>query len=375
MKETRIWQQILVLFKIIFNFLNMLDLKKIEAAVNLIANEKKIPKESLVDIIEAAIKTAYKKDYGNKDENVVVKLDLDNHKLEITLEKTLVKEVTNPYTEISFEELGEDAEGFEEGDIIEIDVTDELEDAWDDTFWRIASQAARQVIIQKIWDSEKQKIYELFKDKAWEVANMKVIMMESGKVVLDYNGNQVVLPKSEQVSRDVYVQDARFYVYVSEVSIDEKTGPKVVLSRKNRGIVPAIFGIYVPELNDWTIVIEKVVRYAWVKTKLLVSSDVEEIDPAGTLIGPKGTRVKSVMEELSWEKIDIITNNWNTEEMISKALTPANILKIEVNEETKSATAYILPSERAKAIWKNGININLATQLTGYNISLVEITE
>lgn len=353
----------------------MLDLKKIEAAVNLIANEKKIPKESLVDIIEAAIKTAYKKDYGNKDENVVVKLDLDNHKLEITLEKTLVKEVTNPYTEISFEELGEDAEGFEEGDIIEIDVTDELEDAWDDTFWRIASQAARQVIIQKIWDSEKQKIYELFKDKAWEVANMKVIMMESGKVVLDYNGNQVVLPKSEQVSRDVYVQDARFYVYVSEVSIDEKTGPKVVLSRKNRGIVPAIFWMYVPELNDWTIVIEKVVRYAWVKTKLLVSSDVEEIDPAGTLIGPKWTRVKSVMEELSGEKIDIITNNWNAEEMISKALTPANILKIEVNEETKSATAYILPSERAKAIWKNGININLATQLTGYNISLVEITE
>jgi len=353
----------------------MIDLKKIEAAINLISAEKKIPKESLVDIIEAAIKTAYKKDYGHKDENVVVKLDLNAHKLEITLEKILVKEVTNEYTEISFDELWEDAEWFEEWDVIEIDVTDELLTGDEDTFWRIASQAARQVIIQKIWDSEKQKIYELFKDKCGEVVNTKVIMTESWKVVLDYNWNQVVLPKSEQVSRDVYVQDARFYIYVSDVSIDEKTWPRVTLSRKNKLIVPAIFGVYVPELNDWTITLEKVVRYPWIKTKLLVSSNIEEIDPAWTLIGPKWTRVKSVMEELSGEKIDIITNNWNIEEMITKSLTPASILKVEVNEESKSANVYILPSERAKAIWKNGININLATQLVWYNISLVEITE
>lgn len=354
----------------------MLDVKKIEAAINQISAEKKIPKEKLIDIIESAIKTAYKKDYWTKDENVIVKLDLEWGNIEITVEKTLVKEVTNPSTEISFEELWDDADGFEEWDVIEIDVTDDvMESSFGESFWRIASQAARQVIIQKIWDTEKEKIYDLFKDKAWEVLSMKVVMIESGKVILDYNGNQVILPKSEQVSRDNYVADARFYVYVSEAIIDEKTWPKVTLSRKNRNIVPAVFGLYVPEIADGTIEIDNVVRYPWVKTKILVSSNYEEIDPAWTMIGQKWIRVKSVMDELSGEKIDIINNSWEVSDIIAKSLTPANVLKVEVNEDDKKALVYILPSERAKAIWKNGININLASSLTWYEISLKEVEE
>ena len=133
--------------------------------------------------------------------------------------------------------------------------------------------------------------------------------------------------------------------------------------------------MYVPELKDGTIQIENVVRYPGVKTKLLVSSSFEEIDPSGTLIGQKWMRVKSVMEELSWEKVDIITLTDNTAEVIAKSLTPAEVLKVEVDEENKKADVFILPSERAKAIWKNGININLASNLTGYMISLQEVTE
>lgn len=354
----------------------MLDIKKIEAAINQISAEKKIPKEKLIDIIESAIKTAYKKDYWTKDENVVVKLDLENASIEITVEKILVKEVTNPSTEISFEELWDDAQWFEEGDVIEIDVTDDvMETSFWESFWRIASQAARQVIIQKIWDTEKEKIYDLFKDKAWTVLSMKVVMIESWKVVLDYNWNQVTLPKQEQVSRDNYVADARFYVYVSEAVIDEKTWPRVTLSRKNKDIVPAIFSLYVPEIADWTIEIDNVVRQPWVKTKILVSSNYEEIDPAWTMIGQKWIRVKSVMDELSWEKIDIINNSWDIREIISKSLTPASILKVEVSEDEKKALVFVLPSERAKAIWKNWININLASNLTWYEISLQEVQE
>lgn len=354
----------------------MLDIKKIESAINQISAEKKIPRETLIDIIESAIKTAYKKDYWNKDENVIVKLDLENSNIEITVEKILVKEVTNPALEISFEELWDDAEWFKEWDTIEIDVSEDVLEAWlSEAFWRIASQAARQVIIQKISDSERQKIYDLFKDKAWEVLNMKVIMMESWKVIFDYNWNQVILPKSEQVSRDNYVPESRFYIYVAEVSIDEKLGPKVVLSRKDKEIVNKIFAMYVPEVADGTIVIDKIVRSPWVKSKLLVSSSVEEIDPAWSLIWPKWIRVKSVMEELSLEKLDIINNNWNIAEIIAKSLTPASVLKVEFSEKLKEAKAYILSSERAKAIWKNGININLAAQLTWYNISLIEVKE
>ena len=184
----------------------MLDLKQIEQAVTIISAEKKIPKEKLIEIIEAAIKTAYKKDFGAKDEEVIVKLDFDSYEIEISIEKTVVKEVTNPALEISFEELGDDAADFSEGDTIELDVTDEVmgEDNAE-SFGRIASQAARQVIIQKIGDTEKEKIYDLFEGKEGETISMKIEIVESGKVIFDYNGNQVVLPKSEQVSRDSYV--------------------------------------------------------------------------------------------------------------------------------------------------------------------------
>lgn len=270
----------------------MLDLQQIAAAIDMIAKEKKIPKDKIVEIIEAALKTAYKKDYGDKDENVNVTLNFEENIVEISLEKTVVKEVEEPATEISFEQLreefGDDADGFEEGDVVEIDLTDELMNEENkDTFGRIASQAARQVIIQKIGDSEKERIYELFVGKEGEVANMKVEMVESGKVILDYNGNQVVLPKSEQVPRDSYIPDARFYVYVAEVSNPEGGNPKVVLSRKRAELVSAIFAQQVPEIDEGVVNIDYIVRQAGVKTKILVSTNYDEIDPVGTLIGQK----------------------------------------------------------------------------------------
>lgn len=153
----------------------MLDIQKIEDAINMISTEKKIPKEKLIEIIEAAIKTAYKKDYGTRDENVNVKLNLDTHEIEITIEKIVVENVENEDTEISLEE----AEGFDIGDIVELDVTDEVmneENA--ESFGRIASQAARQVIIQKIGESEKEKIYDLFADKEGQAIGMKIDLVE-----------------------------------------------------------------------------------------------------------------------------------------------------------------------------------------------------
>lgn len=352
----------------------MLDIKQIEQAINIISMEKKIPKEKLVEIIEAAIKTAYKKDYSSRDEEVNVKLDLENGTMQISVEKTVVKEVTNPATEISFEELGEDASDYSEGDIIELDVTDEInaEDGWE-SFWRIASQAARQVIIQKIGDSEKEKIYDLFEWKEGQIINVKVEIVEGGKVIFDYNGNQVILPKSEQVSRDVYTPGTRFYLYIAEVSKNETGTPKVILSRKRPEIVKAIFAEQVSEIWEGIITIDNIVRQPWVKTKLLVSTTYEEIDPVWTLIGQKGIRVKSVMDELSGEKIDIIANTGDIREILKKSLSPAEVLKVEIDEDNESANCYILPTERAKAVWKNGLNVNLASKLTGYRISIKDV--
>jgi len=353
----------------------MLDIQKIQAAINLIAAEKKLPKQKLVEVIESALKTAYKKDFWSKDEEVHVHFDLEAGTLEISVEKTIVETVENPALEISLEELGEDGEGFDIGDVIELDVTDEVLSREGDVFGRIASQAARQVIIQKVADSEKEKIYDLFVWKEGEVVNMRVDIVENGKVIFDYNGNQVVLPKSEQVARDAYVADNRLYLYVAEVSKEEGQLPKVILSRKRKEIVPCIFAEYVPEIAEWVINIDAVARHPWVKTKILVSSNYDEIDPAGTLIGQKGMRVKAVMEELSGEKVDIIPNTWDIFDIISRSLTPSEVVRVIEGEEEDSYIAYIPFGERARAVWKGGINVNLASELLGVRISVEELPE
>lgn len=352
----------------------MLDLKEIKTAINFMAKEKNIDREKIVEIIEAAIKTAYKKDYWNKDEEVIVKLDLDNESLEVTVEKTVVKEVTNPALEISFDELWEQAENFSEGDVIEIDVTDEIQDwkIWD-SFWRIASQAARQVIIQKIWDTEKEKIYDLFQWKQGQIINVKIEMIEGNKVIFEYQWNQIVLPKWEQVSKDNYVAWARFYLYVDEVSKNEAWISKVVLTRKKPELVSAVFAENVPEIWDWIINIDAIVRHPWVKTKILVSSSFDEIDPVWTLIGQKWIRVKAVMDEFGWEKIDIIPNSDDKALVVKKSLSPAEILKVEIDEEEKKADVYLLSTERAKAVWKSWVNVNLASKLTWYKINIIDL--
>lgn len=348
----------------------MLDIKKIDAAINMISAEKKISKEKLVEIIEAALKTAYKKDYGSRDENVNVKLDFENEAIEISVEKVVVEKVENEATEISLEE----AEWFDIGDIVEIDVTDDvMSSEAAESFGRIASQAARQVIIQKIGETEKEKIFDLFADKEWQVINMKVDLVEWWKVIFDYNWNKVVLPKSEQVSRDNYVAGNRFYVYVAEVTKKENSSPRVTLSRKRPELVSAIFREFVPEIEEWVVTVDKVVRQPGIKTKMLVSTNFDEIDPVWTLIGQKGMRVKSVMEELWGEKIDIVPNVEDAEEVIKKALSPANVVKVSPGETEDSVIAYITHWDRAKAVWKWGLNVNLASKLTGYRISIEEL--
>jgi N utilization substance protein A len=351
----------------------MIDFKKIKEAVNLISKEKKIPKEELIEVIESAIRTAYRKDFLNKDANLTVKLDLDKEEIEIIVEKEVVKEVKNPYTQISFEELGEDAEWFEEGDIVEIDETDNIMNwkIWE-SFWRIASWAARQVIIQKISEAEKNKIYNIFKDKQWEIIPMKIDMVEWNKVIFDYNWDKIPLPKSEQVSRDNYTAWARKSLYIAEASKDEEWNIKVILTRKAPELVVKVFESYVPELLDWTIEILKVARIAWIKTKLVVKSNYDEIDPVWTMIWQKWIRVKSVMEEIWWERIDVIPYSEDDAVMIKNSLTPAEIISVEIDDENKKAFVVTKVWEKSKAVGKNGVNIKLASEITWYDIDIKE---
>ena len=349
----------------------MIDLRKIEAAVNQISAEKKIDREKLVDIIEAAVKTAYKKDFGNKDSNVNVKLDFDTGAIEITLEKTVVETVENPETEVSLSDLGDDADGFTIGDTLEIDVTEEVLSS--EGFGRIASQAARQVIVQKIQETEKEKIFNLFKDKEGELVSLKVELVEKNRVIFDYNGNQVVLPKSEQVSKDRYTPGQRMHLYVARIEAESLSGPRVVLSRKSKELVVRLFEMNVPELEDGTVEIVSIARIPGVKTKIIVASEFEEVDPAGSLIGPKGIRVKAVVDELFGEKVDIVNYTPDTRELVKRALVPGTVQSVSIDEESKCITALVTEEEKPKILGKGGANINLATELLGYRISLETI--
>lgn len=347
----------------------MIDIKKIETAINQIAAEKKIPREKLVDIIESAIKTAYKKDFGNKDSEVNVHLDLESGAIEISVEKTIVEQIEDPDTEITLEDLGEDAASFSIGDTIEIDVTDEVL-ADEEGFGRIASQAARQVIIQKIQETEKEKIFNLFRGKEGEIVNLKIELVEKNRVLLDYNGNQVVLPKSEQVSKDKYIPGQRVFLSVAKVEEDSLMGPRVVLTRKDTNLVTKLFEMNVPELEDGTVEIVSMARTPGFKTKIIVASEYEEIDPAGCLIGPKGIRVKSVVDELAGEKVDIINYTANREELVRRSLVPGVIQEVSIDEATKTIRCYTIEDEKAKVLGKGGTNINLASELLGYKIIL-----
>ncbi len=349
----------------------MFDLQKIEAAINQISAEKKIAKEKLVEIIEHAIKTAYKKDFASKDANVNVHLDISTGACEISIEKTIVEEVTDPSIEVSYDEIGGADSGFALGDTVEIDVSDEVLSS--EGFGRIASQAAKQVIVQKIGETEKEKLYHLFKDKEDTVVSMRVELVEKNRVVFDYNGHQVILPKSEQNPKDKYIPGQRMHLYVRNVEIDPVTGPRVILSRKNKELVVKLFEMNTPELEDGTVEIVSIARMPGVKTKIIVASDDSDVDPAGCLIGPKGMRVRNIVDELFGEKIDILNYTTNQEEMVRRALVPGVVEQIEIDEENNIIRASVKDEEKAKVLGRGGTNINIAWDLLGYRISLTTI--
>ena len=201
---------------------------------------------------------------------------------------------------------------------------------------------------------------------------MKIDMVEWNKVLFDYNGDKIPLAKSEQVSRDNYIAWTRKYLYVSEASKDEDWIVKVILTRKAPELVAKIFELYVPELLDWTIEIVKIARIAWIKTKIVVLSNYDEIDPVWTMIGQKWIRVKSVMDEIGGERIDVIPYTEDDAVLIKNALTPAEVVSVEIDDENKKAYVVTKPWEKSKAVWKNWVNIKLASEITGYDIDIKE---
>lgn len=364
------------------------------SAVMQIADEKGISKERVLEVVEAALAAAYKKDYGKKGQVIHSKFDEVSKSASFFLVKEVVDETTREFVEVSEDE--EEAPEVEEpvtegdedrlprfnperdmtleeakkikkgaalGDLIELPLPPYEE------FGRVAAQTAKQVIIQRIREAERQSMFDEYKEKEGQVVNGTVQRVEGRNVFVDLGKSVGVLFPSEQIEGENYRVGQHVKVYLVRVESDTK-GPGLLLSRTHPEMVRHLFSLEVPEIFTGTVEIKAVAREAGSRTKIAVFSAEEGVDPIGSCVGQKGTRVQTIIDALGGEKIDIIEWNENTEKFISAALSPAKVLSVELFEEEKRAVVTVPDDQLSLAIGKRGQNVRLAAKLTGWKIDV-----
>jgi len=379
-----------------------MDQKQFVLAINQICEEKGILKEVAIDVVEAALAAAYKKEYGEKGQIIKVNFDevsgdikvfqvkivaeeLDDEesieenkenikevkikkrgkKEEFKDKEDQVKKKFNPERNLTIEEAKEFKKKPEIDDEIEISLPSKSD------FGRIAAQTAKQVMIQKIREAEKEAIFGEFKDKEGEVVNGTVQRVEGRNVFVDVGKAVGILYPAEQISSERYEVGRRLKVYIVKVE-KESRDASLVLSRTNPDIIGKLFELEVPEIFSKTVEIKSVAREAGSRAKVAVCSNENGIDPVGSCVGQRGARIQTIINELGGEKIDIIEWNENIGTYIQHALSPAKISHIEIDEDKKIAVAYADEDQLSLAIGKQGQNVRLAAKLTGWKIDVVE---
>jgi len=335
-------------------------------ALKQLEKEKGIDKEVLLEAIEAALISAYKKNFGS-GQNVKVHIDRETGNVKVYSLKVVRSKVENPRTEISLEEAHKINSLLIEGDTAEIEVTPR-------TFGRIAAQTAKQVVVQRIREAERGIIYDEFVNKESDIVTGIVQRIERKNVIIDLGKAEAVLTPTEQVPGEVYNFGDRLKLYVLEVKKTSK-GPQIMVSRTHPGLVKRLFELEVPEIHDGIVEIKSIAREAGSRTKIAVFSKDDNVDPVGACVGQKGTRVNAIVDELKGEKIDIIKWSINAEEYISSSLSPAKVIRVDLDEENKTAKVTVPDFQLSLAIGKVGQNARLAAKLTGWKIDIKNESE
>lgn len=338
------------------------------AAINQLCDEKGIPKDRIIETITAAIRAAYRKDYGNRDQNIEVELTDKSEMATVYLVKDVVKKVENKETEITLAEAKKYKKTAKVGDQIKLDVTP-LE------YGRIAAQSAKQVIIQRIQEAERDIMYETFKDRENELINALVHRVEGQNVYVNLDNKiTTILVREEQIPRERYYGGQRIKLYLDKV-IKTTKGPQLLISRTHPNLVRKLMELEIPEIKGGLVEIKGIAREPGVRSKVAVFSSDPKIDPIGSCVGQKGVRVSNVMDELSSERIDIIAWNENPEEYIKAALAPAKVAHLDIDPKAKRVKVYVQPDQRPLAIGKEGQNVRLASRLTDYELDIMDISE
>ncbi|MBQ2767213.1 MAG: transcription termination/antitermination protein NusA [Clostridia bacterium] len=337
--------------------------KELFAALDLLEKEKGIPKEYMLEKIEAALLAAYKKEQGNNT-NVRIVLDPVKEDMRVYQQRTVVEEVENPVTEISLEDAQKLSRRHTLGGVVENELKTK-------NFRRLSATNAKQVIIQAIREKERSLAIEVYESKREEIITATVLKIDDsdGAVVLATGTSNVVLPKSEQIPGEVFHIDERVKVFISEVLKNKERGPLVTLSRAHSGLVKRLFELEIPEIQDGVVLVKAVAREAGSRTKIAVMSRDPDVDPVGACIGNHGMRIAGIIEELRGEKIDIVKYSESLEEFVAAALAPAAVRSVTMDGE-RSCRVTIAPDQLSLAIGKGGQNARLAAHLTGCKIDI-----
>lgn len=325
--------------------------------------EKGISRDILIEALETALVSAYKRNYGS-NQDVKVEIDRQNGSMSVFIKKIVVSVVEDPDTQISLDEAKEISPSYSEGDVVEIATAPR-------TFGRIAAQTARQVVTQRIREAERGMFYNQFADKLNDIVTGIVQRVEKRSVILRVGNADTMLMQQEQVEADNYHPGQRLKLYVVDVQRTTK-GPQVIISRTHSGLVRKLFELEVPEIATGVVEIKGVSREAGSRTKIAVFAADSNVDPIGACVGPKGARVQAIVDELMGEKIDIIKYSEDPAEYVSAALAPTTVLKCDVNEDEKCCTVTVNADQLSLAIGKEGQNVRLAAKLTGWKIDIVK---
>ncbi len=354
----------------------MLDQKQFSLALKQICDEKGISAEQVIETIESALAAAYRKDYGHKMQNIKVKFNPETGETKIYEIKTVVEDIDPESGEEK--KLGKGEITLSEAKKIkkDIQVGEEIVEPLEAPagYGRMAAQTAKQVIIQKLREAERNTIYEEMKEKEHTVVNGVIQRYDRRGVSVTIGRASAFLPPEYQIRNEMYRPGAQLKFYIVSV---EKTprGPEIILSRRSEEILRELFSLEIPEIANGTVEIKAIAREAGERSKVAVKSNDEAIDPIGSCIGQKGSRIQTIINELNGEKIDVIEYADDPDQYIRHALSPAKIAFLELNEKEKEAFIKVAPDQFSLAIGKGGQNVRLAAKLTGWKIDIQELKE
>lgn len=341
-----------------------LDIKQMVTMVHSIADEKNLSEDEVMQAVEAAIAAAWRRDNGTREMNVRAELNREDGTAKVIVHYDVV-ETPEGIGQITLEEAKKIDKKALLGGVIE----QEFEAK---SFGRVAAQTAKQVLLQKLREFERETMANEYGNKIGKIITGTVIRVESRVIRLDLGHGEGIMPGSEQIPGEHLVTGSRIRALLKNIDRDSNRGPTIILSRADAQFVKLLFLQEVPEIETGTVEIKAIAREAGRRTKIAVYSSSSDIDPVGTFVGTKGVRVQAVMNEIGdTEKIDIITYDHDIRNYIANALSPAEISRIDINESDKTATVYVTEAQQSVAIGRQGQNVRLASQLTGYDIDIV----